>query len=131
MVATPQQAAGQRSEPPISLPWAMQAIPAAIEAAAPPEEPPQVMAESHGFSVWPCSGLSVKALSENSGVLVCPMITAPALRKLAATGLSEGAIRAASPGTPLELAWPSRSTLIFTVTGTPCRGPSDRPAAWA
>src|SRR5215831_17299771 len=129
MVLTPQQAAGQRSEPPMSLPWASVAIPAAMDAAAPPEEPPQVMAGSHGFSVWPCSGLSVKARSENSGVLVRPMMIAPALRKLAATGLSDGAIRFARAATPLELAWPFTSTLILTVTGTPCSGPSGLPAA--
>ena len=41
MVATPLQCAGQRSEPPMSLPWAMAPMPAAIAAPAPPDEPPQ------------------------------------------------------------------------------------------
>ena len=51
IVAMPLQNAGQRSEPPMSLPCAMVAMPAAIEAPAPPDEPPQVIALSHGFFV--------------------------------------------------------------------------------
>ena len=42
MVATPLQCAGQRSEPPMSLPCAMVPMPAATAEPAPPEEPPQV-----------------------------------------------------------------------------------------
>ena len=43
MVATPQQCAGQRSDPPMSLPCAIVPMPAAIDAAAPPDDPPQVI----------------------------------------------------------------------------------------
>ena len=53
---------------------------------APPEEPPQVIAGSQGLRVRPCSGLSVKPRSENSGVLVRPRMIAPAALRLAATG---------------------------------------------
>ena len=73
MVATPLQCAGQRSEPPMSLPCAIVPMPAATAAPAPPDDPPQVMSASQGFSVSPCSGLSVKPRNENSGVLVRPM----------------------------------------------------------
>src|SRR6516162_1798574 len=90
MVAMPLQCAGQRSEPPISLPCAIVPMPAATAAPAPPDEPPQVMFGSHGFSVSPCSGLSVKPRNENSGVLVSPMTIAPAFFRLHTTGESDG-----------------------------------------
>src|SRR3954447_25398709 len=107
MVATPLQCAGQRNEPPMSLPCAIVPIPAATAAPAPPDDPPQVMSGSHGVSVSPCSGLSVKARNENSGVLVSPMITAPALRRLRSTGASGGAIVFIWAGPPLGLGLPS------------------------
>ena len=109
----------------MSLPCAMAPMPAAIDAPAPPDEPPQVIALSHGFIVSPCSGLSVKPRIENSGVLVRPMMIAPAFFRLAVTGESPGAILSLKPTTPLELAWPSTSMLILIVTGTPCSLPSD------
>ena len=42
MVETPLHEAGQRSEPPMSLPCAIVAIPAATDAPAPPEAPPSL-----------------------------------------------------------------------------------------
>ena len=39
MPTTPQKLAGLRSEPPMSEPWASQAVPVASATAAPPEEP--------------------------------------------------------------------------------------------
>ena len=107
MVTTPLQWAGQRSEPPMSLPWPIVPMPAATAAPAPPDEPPQVMASSHGLRVRPCSGLSVKARKENSGVLVRPMTMAPAFFRLRTTGESDGAIRPICAGTPFGLGRPS------------------------
>src|SRR5499426_3596121 len=46
---TLQNAAGFRSEPPVSLPSAMGTIPAANATAAPPLLPPQVLARSYGL----------------------------------------------------------------------------------
>ena len=82
----------------MSLPCAIAPIPDAIEAPAPPDDPPQVIDASQGFSVCPCSGLSVNARMENSGVLVMPMMTAPARRRLATTGESPGAIMSLKAG---------------------------------
>ena len=127
MVETPLHEAGPRREPPMSLPWAMAPIPAATEAPAPPDEPPQVIAASQGLRVRPCRGLSVNARIENSGVLVRPMMIAPAFLRLATTGASSVAIVSFSPTTPLELAWPVTSMLILIVTGTPCSGPRALP----
>ncbi|MGY2930962.1 hypothetical protein ACVWZ6_000564 [Bradyrhizobium sp. GM6.1] len=107
MVATPLQCAGQRSEPPMSLPCAMVPMPAATAEPAPPEEPPQVILGSQGLSVSPCRGLSVKPRKENSGVLVRPMMIAPAFFRLRTTGESDGAMRSLLAGTPLKFGRPS------------------------
>jgi hypothetical protein len=46
---------------------------------------------------------------------------------LATTGLSSEAIMSLNAATPLVVALPAWSTFTFTVTGTPCRGPSGSP----
>ncbi len=85
---TPQQLAGARMEPPLSVPTASGASPAATAAAAPPLDPPAVRDRSHGFRVGPKTRLSVTALCPNSGVLVFPSTTAPAARSRSTTGAS-------------------------------------------
>jgi hypothetical protein len=77
---TPQKAAGMRSEPPPSVPRPMGPRPLATAAAAPPLDPPGVIARFQGLRVMPKSGLSVTALWPSSEVLVLPRITAPAAR---------------------------------------------------
>ncbi len=84
----PQKAEGMRMEPAPSVPTASGPIPEATAAAAPPEEPPEVMAGFHGLRVMPVSGLSVVPLMPNSGVFVLPKSTAPASRSRAVTGAS-------------------------------------------
>src|SRR5262245_42850379 len=106
IVAMPLQCAGQRSEPPMSLPCAIVPIPAAMDAPAPPDEPPHVMSGSHGFKVSPCSGLSVKPRNENSGVLVRPSTIAPAFLRLRTTGESDGAMIFIWAGTPFGFGLP-------------------------
>ena len=49
----PQKCAGQRIEPPMSLPSSSGVNPAATAAAAPPDEPPGVRVVSHGLLVVP------------------------------------------------------------------------------
>ena len=66
---TPQKLAGLRSEPPMSLPCATQAVPDASAAAAPPEEPAAERAKFHGLSVAPNTSLNVLPPAPNSGVL--------------------------------------------------------------
>ena len=75
---TPQKAAGVRSEPPVSEPWASGPIPVASATAAPPLEPPQVSAGFHGLRVAPNTALKVLPPAPNSGVLVLPTTMAPA-----------------------------------------------------
>ncbi len=64
----PQKLAGLRSEPPMSEPWASQAIPVASATAAPPEEPAAERDRSHGLRVAPNTSLKVLAPAPNSGV---------------------------------------------------------------
>ena len=51
--STPQNAAGSRIDPPVSLPMASGTSPAATAAADPPEDPPGTRPRSHGFEVEP------------------------------------------------------------------------------
>ena len=103
--------------------------PAAAAALAPPEDPPGLAASSHGLQVLPCSGLSVVARIDNSGVLVRPMTMAPAWRRLRTTGASSGAMRSLKIGNPLGVGVPETSMLVLIVTGIPCNGPIARPLA--
>ena len=75
---TPQKAAGVRSEPPRSEPWASGPMPVASATAAPPLEPPQVSAGFHGLRVAPNTALKVLPPAPNSGVFVLPTTMAPA-----------------------------------------------------
>src|SRR2546428_5394645 len=75
---TPQNAAGSRSEPPRSEPWASGPMPVASATAPPPVEPPHVSAGFHGLRVGPNTALKVLAPAPNSGVLVLPTTMAPA-----------------------------------------------------
>src|ERR687891_697947 len=45
----PQRAAGWRIDPPVSVPIAHGALPAATAAAEPPDDPPGTRSRSHGF----------------------------------------------------------------------------------
>ena len=49
----PHNAAGWRTEPPVSVPSAHQPSPAATAAAEPPEEPPGTRSVSQGLRVGP------------------------------------------------------------------------------
>ena len=71
---TLQNAAGLRSEPPVSLPSAIGTIPHASATAAPPLLPPQVFVRSYGLRVAPKTVLNVCEPAPNSGVLVLPQV---------------------------------------------------------
>src|SRR3954469_18042102 len=76
--ATLQKAAGLRSEPPVSDPLATGTSPHARATAAPPDDPPQVFVRSYGLRVAPKTVLNVCEPEPNSGVLVLPIVMAPA-----------------------------------------------------
>src|SRR5919202_4207259 len=74
----PHSAAGWRIEPPVSVPIAHGALPAATAAAEPPDEPPGTRERSHGLSVGPYAEFSVEEPIANSSWLVLPSSGAPA-----------------------------------------------------
>src|SRR5580700_7629055 len=73
----PHSAAGWRIEPPVSVPSAHGARPAATAAALPPEEPPGTRERSHGLSVGPYAEFSVEEPIANSSWLVFASSLAP------------------------------------------------------
>ena len=81
----PQNAAGWRIEPPVSVPVAAGTSPAATAAAEPPDEPPGTRAASQGLATGPKWLVSLEEPIANSSMLVLPTITAPASRTLATT----------------------------------------------
>jgi hypothetical protein len=82
IAAMPQQFAGLRSEPPMSLPSPSGDIPLASAEASPPLDPPAVTAALHGLRVSPCNAESVWRRNPRSGRLVRPMGIAPGAEAL-------------------------------------------------
>ena len=78
MPTTPQNAAGWRIDPPVSLPSAKAHSPAATAAALPPEEPPGTRDRSTGLRVVWNAEFSVEEPMANSSMFSLPSITAPA-----------------------------------------------------
>jgi hypothetical protein len=76
----PQSAAGWRIEPPVSVPIAQGAVPAATAAAEPPDDPPGTRSGSHGLRTGPKPEFSVEEPIANSSWLVLPSTGAPASR---------------------------------------------------
>ena len=117
--AMPQQYAGLRREPPISLPNPNGLIPVAIAAPSPPLEPPGVSFLFHGLNVLPLKGLSVSKRIPNSGKLVLPIGIAPAANILSTMGAFLGGIASAIRGIPFVVGVPIRSIFSLIVKGTP------------
>src|SRR5579863_4237469 len=128
---TPQHAAGMRLDPPPSVPTPIGTSPAATEAAAPPLDPPHVRDKSHGLTVRPKSGASVKHLWPNSGVVVLPMRIAPAALSRATDGESAAGTLSASATEPKVVFTPAVLTRSLTANGTPCSGGSGSPSITA
>src|ERR1700759_4595776 len=76
--AIPQQAAGIRTEPPVSVPRATSASPAATATAEPLDEPPGSRLGSAGFTGVPDQGFTPLADQHSPVRLVLPTIRAPA-----------------------------------------------------
>src|SRR5207248_9103419 len=87
---TPQNAAGCRTEPPVSDPSAAGTIRAATAAADPPDEPPATRDGSQGLRVGPNAECSVDEPMANSSRFVLPTIVHPAARRRATAVASNG-----------------------------------------
>src|SRR5262249_5401207 len=83
---SPLHDAGMRIEPPPWLAWATGAAREATATAAPPEEPPEDLAMSHGLRVGPLRKGSVVAVRPNSGVADLPSGTRPDASNASAYG---------------------------------------------
>src|SRR6478735_2749999 len=118
--AIPQQAAGIRTEPPVSVPRATSASPAATATAEPLDDPPGSRPGSSGFTGVPDHEFTPLADQHSSVRLVLPTIRAPARRAAATTGAS------AITGHPAVVGRPSISMQSLTASRGPSPGTSRR-----
>src|SRR3981189_1909492 len=115
----PQKCAGTRIDPPPSLPTPPAESPAAMAAASPPLDPPEVRVTSQGLFVRPYKRLSVSHAMSSSGVLVTPRITAPAARSRATSGASSAGICPARKRVPASQRCPATQIQDLIDRGTP------------
>src|SRR5688500_11025230 len=127
MPTTPQNAAGWRIEPPVSVPRLAVARPAATAAALPPELPPGTRVGSHGFFVGLNAEASVDEPMPNSSMFVLPRMIAPAPRSLLTTVASYGGIQPSRIFEPAVVATPLVTRLSLSAIGTPTSEPSGWP----
>src|ERR1700694_2118846 len=120
---TPQQDAGMRIEPPMSVPMATVAIPAATAAALPPLDPPGVMPARHGLLVAGKIALVVPTAAASSGRLVLPRMAAPAARARGTAAVASSGTRSRHTGLPSVHGIPLTGRLSLTASVTPARGP--------
>src|SRR3954452_17516471 len=126
----PDSAAGWRMEPPVSVPSAQGALPAATAAALPPLEPPGTRARSQGLSTGPYAEFSVDEPIANSSWLSLPRIGEPARPRRSTTVAVYGG---RNPSRIFEPAWLGMSFVqkrSLTPSGTPASGAPDA-APWA
>ena len=118
---TPQSAAGCRIEPPVSVPSASGASPAATAAAEPPLDPPGTMRASHGLCVVPKAECSVDEPIANSSMLVLPSGINPAARARVTTPASYSGRCPSRIREPAVVSSPRTQRMSLSAIGTPCR----------
>src|SRR5579862_5504623 len=96
MPQTPENAAGWRIEPPVSVPVAALTRRAATAAAEPPELPPGTQSRFQGLRTGPKYDDSFDEPMANSSMLVLPIMTMPARASASTTNASYGATKLAS-----------------------------------
>src|SRR6516162_5198050 len=126
--AIPQQAAGIRTEPPVSVPRAASASPAATATAEPLDDPPGSRPGSAGFTGVPDQGFTPLADQHSSVRLVLPTIRAPARRAAATTvaSLAAGLACSATTWQPAVVGRPATSMQSLTASRGPAPGASSR-----
>lgn len=82
MPNSPQNEAGTRTDPPVSVPSAVSHRPAATADADPDDEPPGTRSGALLFSGVPSNAFSPRMPSETSSVMVLPISVAPASSKV-------------------------------------------------
>ena len=117
----PHQAAGSRTEPPVSVPMATGARPAATATPEPLDEPPGVRCteRSQGFLGVPRWVLVPQLPMANSTVCVLPSTIIPAAMSRSASVAVTGDTRSANTFEPPVVIRPPRSTRSLSAMGTP------------
>src|SRR5438132_7582687 len=122
-------AAGQVTEPSVSVPIASRTRPAATAAPLPLDEPHGLRSSAHGLRVCPPTALQpeielFERMLAHSERLVLPTITAPAARSRATRGASRLVTLFASARLPAVVgSGPANSILSLISTGWPASGP--------
>src|SRR5579863_723063 len=127
--ARPQQAAGMRIDPPVSVPNATSASPVATATADPDDDPPGSRRGSSGLTGVPDQWLMPLADQHSSVSPVLPTIRAPASRadETTAASATAGSAISATTGQPAVVGSPAMSMQSFTAS----RGPAPLPSASA
>src|SRR5918998_964849 len=118
----PQRAAGWRIDPPVSVPIAHGAVPAATAAADPPLDPPGTRLRSQGFCTGPKPEFSFDEPIANSSWLVLPSTGAPARVRLSTAVALYGGRYPSRIREPAALGTPSTQNRSLMATGTPPSG---------
>src|SRR6266403_3499970 len=115
----PHQPAGRRTEPPVSVPMAIGARPAATATAEPLDDPPGVrwVPRSQGLRGVPMWVLVPQLPIANSTVWVLPSTIIPAAIARSARVAVAGETRAAHTFEPPVVTRPSRSTRSLSAMG--------------
>ena len=121
----PQKDAGRRTDPPVSVPTATGASPAATATPEPLDDPPGVRwtRRSQGFHGVPSSALVPYPPIANSTVWVLPSTIMPASTRRRARVAVTGETRPAHGFDPPVVTRPSSSTRSFRAIGMPWSGP--------
>ena len=121
MVQIPVHCAGQRNEPPKSVPRPKGEQREAIAALSPPLEPPGVRAGFNGLRVSPKTRLLVWMSVANSGQFVLPRSMAPAALRRATAVASRCGTACSKIRLPQVVRTPAVAIVSLTVNGMPYR----------
>ena len=119
---TPQNAAGMRIEPPVSVPSASAAWPSASATAEPPLLPPATRSGSCGFRHGGKCGFTLVMPHANSCVSVLPTTIAPAARAFATTTASAVGTCPEKMLEPYVVRTPAVSNRSLTASVSPSSG---------
>src|SRR5438477_2494959 len=120
----PDNDAGWRIEPPVSVPVAPATSRAATAADDPPELPPGTYAVFHGFLTGPKYDVSFDEPIANSSMLVLPTSTLPARFSPSTTKASYGAVKFSSMREPQVVRSPAVISTSLCAIGTPVSAPA-------